>query len=295
MILKSAPAGEYDKRITILTRERGKVTAFARGARRAKSSLQAATDLFCFGKFEAYEGREAYTVVKAEIGNYFRELHTDLEKVSYGCYFLEVADYFTRPDSDASEQLKLLYQTVRALSVKSLDPRLVRRIYELKTLVFYGVSPQVFSCVSCGKKEDLRVFSQKRHGMLCDACCGKILRQRMKAGRGGETEQQADVSYGAEIRQRTGDSKEEMVGQRTDAFCRKQSSQLRHDNSGGAVGQKLGAAALYTLQYIVSSPLEKLYTFKVTDEVYGEISSVIARYMAQYVDREFYSLMLLEQ
>ncbi|MCD8148420.1 MAG: DNA repair protein RecO [Clostridiales bacterium] len=262
MILKSAPAGEYDKRITILTRERGKVTAFARGARRAKSSLQAATDLFCFGKFEAYEGRDAYTVVKAEIRNYFRELHTDLEKISYGCYFLEVADYFTRPDSDASDQLKLLYQTVRALNVKSLDPRLVRRIYELKTLVLYGVGPQVFSCVSCGKKEELRVFSQKRHGMLCSSCCGKM-----------EERAKTDGDWTAERARTDGGG---TAGQRKET------------------GRKLGAAALYTLQYIVSSPVEKLYTFRVTDEVLAEVGAVVERYMAPYADREFYSLSLLE-
>ena len=147
MVLKTAPAGEYDRRIVLLTREQGKVTAFVRGARRPKSALQAATDLFCFGKFEAYEGREAFTVVKAEISNYFRELYGDLDKTYYGCYFLEVAEYFTQPyqAEEGRQQLKLLYQTLRALSVPSLEHRLVRRIYELKTLTLYGVRPNVFS------------------------------------------------------------------------------------------------------------------------------------------------------
>ena len=118
MVLTSMPVGEYDRRITILTRERGRITAFVRGARRPKSSMVAATNPFCFGEFEAYEGRNSYTVVRASIQNYFQEISADLVKTGYGCYFLELASFFSMENSDGSDQLKLLYQTLRALNVK---------------------------------------------------------------------------------------------------------------------------------------------------------------------------------
>jgi DNA repair protein RecO (recombination protein O) len=143
MIIKVVPIGEYDRRLVLLTKERGKISAFARGARKPNSRFVAATNLFCFGTFKLYQGRDSYTLAEAEITNYFEELRMDFEGAYYGMYFLEIADYYTRENNDEREMLKLLYQSLRALSVPSLSHQLVRAIYELKSVIVNGEFPGI--------------------------------------------------------------------------------------------------------------------------------------------------------
>lgn len=138
MVLKATPVGEYDRRLVILTRERGKITAFARGAKRPGNQLMAVSRPFVFGKFRLYEGREAYNLQSAEIANYFSEITQDMEATCYGSYFLEVADYFGREGLDAVETLRLLYQSLRALLKPALPNALVQVIFELRIMVING-------------------------------------------------------------------------------------------------------------------------------------------------------------
>ena len=236
MVIATMPIGEYDKRITLLTKERGKITAFARGARRPNSQLLAATNPFSFGEFELFEGRSTYTLSKATISNYFRELAMNPEAACYGFYFLEFADYYCQENNDEKQMLLLLYQTLRALESEKYDNRLVRSIYELKALAVNGEAPNVFSCLSCGSKEELFYFSVRKGGILCSEC------------------------------RQTGNDAWQMT-----------------------------VSTVYTMQYVISAEIAKLYSFAVSDQVLSELQKMLAMYMDLYVNHTFKSLKILEE
>ena len=179
MVLSAMPIGEYDKRLVILTKELGKISVFAKGARKPNSALLACCQPFVFGEFSLYAGRNSYNLAACDVKNYFGELREDFEGLCYGFYFCEFSEYVTKENNDEKEVLKLLYQSLRALAKKTLNRQLIRLIFELKMIALNGEAPQVFECIKCGSKaiqsevdveKDRFYFSTANGGILCKSC-----------------------------------------------------------------------------------------------------------------------------
>lgn len=234
MVLAAIPIGDYDKRITLLTREQGKITAFVRGARRQNSSMLAAGNPFAFGEFEIYQGRNTYNVAKASISSYFRELTEHYEMVCLGYYFLEVAEYYAQENADEAERLKLLYQTLRALASGRFSRRLIKNIYELKTMTINGEYPHVFSCLRCKAEEGLTHFSMRLQGCVCKDC-------QKEAG-----------------------------------------------------GNPIEPSLLYAMQFVIATPVEKLFTFVLSPQIEGGLDALLTAYRRNYQGHVFKSEEFLE-
>ncbi len=229
MVLVAAPVGDYDKRLVILTKERGKITAFAKGARRQNSQYAAGSRSFAFGEFTLYQGKEAYNIVGMNISCYFEELIMDIEKVYHGMYFLELAEYFARENLEAKDMLNLLYASLKAIIKGNVPIKLIRYIFELKVFTINGEYPEVFECTKCQDNSKLTYFSLSTSGALCSECKG------------------------------------------ADAI-------------------EVDISTIYTMQYIISSPINKLYTFVVSDTVMTELSMIMGRWVNSHCDKEFKSL-----
>ena len=172
IVLKSSDYAEYDRRITLLTHDRGKITVFVHGARRSGNAFMASTEPFVFGDFFITEGKSAYNMQKADISNYFEELRGDLEGFYLGSYILEVADYYSRENNDELELLKLVYQSTKQLRERTMlnldtplkavvsgkfSRKLIKAVFQIKSVVVNGEFP--------GVPADIKVRDGTKHAV----------------------------------------------------------------------------------------------------------------------------------
>lgn len=173
IVLTSALIGEYDRRLVILTKERGKITAFARGVRKSTSQMISKSQVFVMGAFTLYEGRDAYTLINADVKEYFHELTFDMDKYCYGSYFCEMMAYFTREGENATDYLNLLFVSLNALKKSLVPVKLIRCVYELKIMDVFGQGLQSYACPICGNDKLTNIFDPFSGGILCENCRDK--------------------------------------------------------------------------------------------------------------------------
>ena len=165
--------GENDRILTLFTREYGKVSAVAKGARRGKSRLSGATDLFTHSRLLLGTGKNLDVISQCEIAHSFPELRLDLERLARATYFCELLDRMTL-ERDAMTSQELFDLTLSALRLlQRADGYLdgVVHAYELHLLALIGYAPVLDRCVKCGELLERRQigFSPSLGGTLCNA------------------------------------------------------------------------------------------------------------------------------
>lgn len=165
--------GDFDKMLTILTPNLGKISCSAKGARRPKSQLMSGTQLMCFGEYMLFKGSETYTLNSCETIELFYNIRTDLDKLTYAMYITKIVSDVTMENQNSFYTLKLYLNTLYMISETDKNLDFITSVFKLRILKILGFTPNVRECVGCKSKEDIKYFSIKDNGLKCDKC-GKL-------------------------------------------------------------------------------------------------------------------------
>ena len=82
IVLKTKPLGNDDHVYTILTREKGVITAFARSRQKISRGMGSALELFTYSNFVLFQSKDRYSINSASSNKVFFGIRSDIEKVS---------------------------------------------------------------------------------------------------------------------------------------------------------------------------------------------------------------------
>lgn len=159
-----------DRLVTLLTRDHGVISAFARGAKRLKGRLTSSTELFCYSRLILFEGRDSYTVDAAECDTSFFELRRDLDKLALASYIAELCCELAPKEEEAEEYLRLLLNTLHLLKTGSRPAVQLKAIFELRLLTMAGFMPDLVGCRRCGAHEGKLLFLPMSGELSCPSC-----------------------------------------------------------------------------------------------------------------------------
>lgn len=174
IVLRSRDLGEYDRLVTLFTRDLGKLTAVARGARRIRSRFGGALELFTWGEAVGFEreGRDLLRLDHFDVRRSFSRLREDLERLGQGARMIEAVGRLTAERDPHPACFALLLRALRASEAG--PPARVQLAFTLRLLDLTGHRPRLDRCVGCGRPigTSTLAFDPSQGGLLCARCRG---------------------------------------------------------------------------------------------------------------------------
>lgn len=172
-MLRGRPLGEADRVYTLLTRERGKVDAVAKGARRPRSAIGGRLEPLAEVSVSLHRGRSLDVIREVRT---IRSHWTGLvrpEAFATAALFAETIDLFCEPDLAMPEIYALLVGAVAAVAASDAPAMLVPR-FQLRLLDALGLAPAGDACVRCGGAFEAHGawLDLEAGGLGCERCYG---------------------------------------------------------------------------------------------------------------------------
>ena len=142
IILRRTNYGEADRILNLLTPDRGKVSAIAKGVRKAKSKLAGGLELFATSAVTLSEGRgDMSLVTSARLERFYGNILHDYDRMQLGYELIKLVNKAAETVTEA-EFYYLLRDSFGYLDALSVDYKLVELWFRLQyaTLLGHGIN-----------------------------------------------------------------------------------------------------------------------------------------------------------
>ena len=168
IVLNETNYSETSKILNILTKEYGYISVISKGSRTLKSKLRGISMKMVYARFTiSYKENGLSTLIEGTIINSLKYIMTDLVKMNYATYLLDLTRSILKENNNPD-----LFNILASSLIKindSFDPLIITNIFEIKMLNYLGVNPSFRECVNCSSP-DVLTFDLRIGGMVCKNC-----------------------------------------------------------------------------------------------------------------------------
>src|SRR5271167_2724615 len=176
VVLRSIRYGEADRILHLYTPDRGRLSAIAKGVRRARSRFGGRLEPFFRLRIELHEGRgELLTVTGAYTVDGHARLRCDARALDAAARACDAVGRLFETSEPHPSVFNLLCRMLSLLDEQAAGADrsigwAAALAFRLKLLLAAGLAPQLGACASCGEREQLIGFSGAAGGVVCQAC-----------------------------------------------------------------------------------------------------------------------------
>lgn len=171
IVVSESDYSETSKILKVLTPKYGVISVLSKGCKRLKSDLRSVSTKLTYGNFNIiYKENKLSTLTSVDVKNRFKNILSDIEKISYASFLLELSLQVSKENFNSLVYTFLISSLTKIED--GFDPLVITNILELKYLDLIGVMPYLDGCVSCGSKNNIATISSYKGGYLCNKCKG---------------------------------------------------------------------------------------------------------------------------
>lgn len=138
IILKTMDYKEKDKICWVFTEELGKISVLCKGVRSPKNKYQSMIRSMILGDFLLFKGKSMYNFNEGTLIHGFSSVTASLELLTYGSYFVEMADIVTLDDEIQPYLYRNLITALYLLESEAIPLDVLALVYEIKLIALTG-------------------------------------------------------------------------------------------------------------------------------------------------------------
>lgn len=170
LVVRDVQIGEFDKLITLLTAEHGKVTVCGKGVKNLKSHHMPSCQPFSYSIFTLRKSKKYYYIAETTLLELFYHVRCSLEKLSLATYLCDIAADLCMEEVPDIDLLRLTLNAISAIDRCRFPLDQIKGAFEMRCASIAGFMPDLSACAICGKNKGEMYIDIMNGRLLCKNC-----------------------------------------------------------------------------------------------------------------------------